>query len=334
MAGDDIVRWGILSTAHIGMALVTPAIQAADNCAVVALASREKTRARAAADQLGIETAYGTYEQLIADPDIDAIYNPLPNHLHLPWTVAAAEAGKHVLCEKPIGLTSAEARTIAATAESTGVKIMEAFMYRFHPTWAAVRDIVASGRIGPIQVIQAWFSYFNDDPANIRNVAEWGGGALMDIGCYPINVSRMLFGAEPTVVGATMTHDPSSGVDIVTTALLQFPTGVAAFTCATQLESDQRVHIYGRDGRISVEIPFNVPSDRPTRIFVTQGGDPPVAPAVETLSFDPADQYSLQARAFAAAVLDDVPVPLPLADSIANMTVIEEIVASAASNAG
>jgi predicted dehydrogenase len=202
---------------------------------------------------------------------------------------------------------------------------MEAFMYRLHPSWVAVCDLVKSGRIGRLTAVQSWFSYFNDEPGNIRNVREAGGGALYDIGCYNVNLSRMLFGAEPVRVSSAITRDRVSGVDTVTSAVLEFDTGVATFTCATRTETDQRVHIYGTEGLISIEIPFNIPPDRPTRIFVTAGGDPPVAPATETLTFAPADPYSVEAARFAAAVLDGTAVPVDPSDSVANLRVIERI---------
>ncbi len=323
------VRWGVLSTADIGMAKVTPAIQQAENCDVVAIASRSSDRAEAAAAQLGIPGAYGSYEALLEAPDIDAVYLPLPNNLHREWTIKAAVAGKHVLCEKPIALTEAQAEEMAAVADEAGVKIQEAFMYRHHPTWVEAVRLIASGAIGELQAVQSWFSYFNDDPNNIRNHTELGGGAIMDIGCYCINLSRMLFEAEPTRVEAAVRRDPVMGIDIVSSAVLEFPGGgQATFTCSTQAEDYQRVHIVGTHGRIDIEIPFNIPPDRETRIFVVQGGDPPVASAIETVVFPPADQYTIQAGLFAQAILDDTEVPVPIEDAIANMRVIETILAT------
>ena len=323
------VRWGVLSTADIGMAKVTPAIQQAENCDVVAIASRSSDRAEAAAAQLGIPGAYGSYEALLEDADIDAVYVPLPNDLHHEWTIKAAVAGKHVLCEKPIALTAAQAEEMAAAASNAGVKIQEAFMYRHHPTWVEAVRLLGSGAIGELQAVQSWFSYFNDDPSNIRNRAEQGGGAIMDIGCYCINLSRMLFATEPTKVEAAVRRDPTMGIDIVSSAVLEFPGGgQATFTCSTRAEDYQRVHIVGTDGRIDIEIPFNIPPDRETRILVTRGGDPPVAPATESLAFSAADQYTIQASLFAQAILDDTEVPVPIDDAIANMRVIETILAT------
>jgi predicted dehydrogenase len=321
---DGVVRWGVLSTANINRKVV-PATQAADRCVVVAIGSRDRTRAEAAASEFEIARAYGSYEEVLADPEVDAIYNPLPNDLHERWTIAAAEAGKHVLCEKPLAMNAAEAERMIAACDAAGVLLMEAFMYRLHPSWVAVREIVASGRIGDLRAVQSWFSYFNDDATNIRNIAASGGGALYDVGCYTVNLSRMLFGAEPVRVQGSVHRDTELGVDVLTSGILDFPNGVATFTCSTRAEPDQRVHVYGTKGRISIEIAFNIPLDLPTRVFVTAGGDPPVAPDTEVLTFEPANQYTIQAERFAAAVLDGTPVPIPPSDAVANLRVIEEL---------
>jgi predicted dehydrogenase len=218
-------------------------------------------------------------------------------------------------------------------ADEAGVILMEAFMYRHHPSWLAARRLVDEGRIGRLVAVQSWFSYFNDDPANIRNILSAGGGALYDIGCYCVNLSRMLFGTEPDRVEGAIVRDPSSGTDVLTTGMLEFSGGIASFGCSTRAEDDQRVDIYGTGGRISIEIPFNIPPDRPTRISVVAGGDPPVAPAVEILTFPTMDPYAAEAEAFVAAVLDGAPHPLPPTDAVANLRVIERIFASAAGRA-
>jgi predicted dehydrogenase len=285
---DRVLRWGVLSTANINRKVI-PGTKAADRCEVVAIASRDLRPASRAAAEHEIPRAHGSYEALLSDPDVDAVYNPLPNHLHAEWTIAAARAGKHVLCEKPLAMNAAEAERMVEACDAAGVVLMEAFMYRLHPSWEAVRDLVRSGRIGELRSVQSWFSYFNDDPTNIRNIAEAGGGALYDIGCYTVNLSRMLFGSEPSKIQASMTFDEAMGVDVLTSAILEFGRGVAAFTVSTRAESDQRVHVSGTEGRISVGIPFNVPPDRPTEVFLTSGGDPPVAPDTETIAFEPAD---------------------------------------------
>lgn len=326
------LRFGVLSTADIALRKVIPAIQRADRCAVVAIASRGAERAQAAAATLGIPRAHGSYEALLADPEVDAVYIPLPNHLHRDWAIAAARAGKHVLCEKPLATTVADAERIVDAAADAGVLLMEAFMYRLHPSWQAVLDVVASGRIGRVLAVQSWFSYYNDDPTNIRNIAAAGGGALYDIGCYNVHLSRLLFGAEPDDVAATILRDPATGVDILTSAILRFGDGQATFTCTTRAETDQRVHVYGAAGRISIDIPFNIPPDRPTTIRIVAGGDPPVAPATEVMSFPTADPYSVEAETFARAVLDGHPLPTPPSDAVANLRVIEAIFAAAAAH--
>jgi predicted dehydrogenase len=325
----SVLRIGILSTANIATEKVIPGMRRAERVDVVAIASRDAARSRAVADRLAIPRAHGSYEALLADPDVDAVYVPLPNHLHAEWTIAAARAGKHVLCEKPLAMTAADAERMVEACRAAGVHLMEAFMYRLHPSWAAARELVASGQIGRLVAVQCWFSYFNDDPANIRNVQAFGGGALFDIGCYAVNLSRMLFGAEPDRVAAAVVRDPANGVDITTSAILEFPKGLAAFTVSTRSETDQRVDIYGTDGRISIGIPFNIPPDRPTKVFVTAGGEPPVAPATEELRFDTADPYAVQADRFAAAILDGTQPPTPPADGVLNLRVIERIFAAA-----
>jgi predicted dehydrogenase len=227
-------------------------------------------------------------------------------------------------------MTAADAERMVNACQFEGVRLMEAFMYRHHPSWVEVKRIVDSGRLGRLRAVQSWFSYYNDDPANIRNQAEAGGGALYDIGCYSVNLSRMLFDAEPVDVSASIAREPETGVDVLTSAILEFTTGVATFTCSTRVETDQRVHVYGTDGRLSVEIPFNIPPDRPTRIHVTAGGDPPVAPTTETFEFETADPYTVEAERFAEAILDGLPTPTPPEDAVANLRVIERIFAAAA----
>jgi len=320
------VRWGILSTADIGMSKVTPAIQNARNAEVVAIASRDGGRAAAAAAQLGIPTSYGSYESLLDTEDVDAVYIPLPNDLHAEWTMKAAAAGKHVLCEKPLAMTAAQAEEMVAVCAEAGIKLAEAFMYRHHPTWVEAVRLLRSGAIGELVAVQSWFSYFNDDPANIRNRVDNGGGSVMDIGCYNINLSRMLFDGEPITITSTVHRDPVMGIDTLTSAVLEFPGGgQSAFTCAIRSEPYQRVHIVGSEGRIEIKIPFNIPWDRETRIFVTSGGDPPEAPATETITFPAANAYTIEAELFGEAVRSDGAYPVPPEDAIANMRVIDAI---------
>jgi predicted dehydrogenase len=323
------LRWGVLGVAKIAVAKVIPALRAASNGEVVAIASRDEARAREAARSLGIPKAYGSYEALLADPEIE-VYNPLPNHLHGPWSIRALEHGKHVLVEKPVALTSAEAATLLEARDRHRRKVEEAFMVRTHPQWLRVRELVASGRIGALRAFHGHFSYFNDDPGNVRNRPEYGGGALMDIGCYPITLSRFLFGCEPLRVAGRVERDPRFATDRLTSGVLDFPSGQAMFTCATQLVPFQRVQVLGTKGRIELEIPFNAPPDRPTRILVDDGRDV-FGGGVEEIVFPVCDQYRLQAELFARAVLEDGNVPLPLEDSIANMRVIEAVFRAAES---
>lgn len=323
------IRWGVLSTASIGVRKVLPAMQKGEYSSVVAIASRNLGKAKDTAAKLGIPTAYGSYEELIADPHVDAIYNPLPNQLHVPWTIKAAEAGKHVLCEKPISLTAAEAESLLRVRERTSVKIGEAFMIRSHPQWLRTKALIDEGRIGELRCVMGCFSYFNVDPANIRNHVESGGGALYDIGCYCIQASRYAFGAEPIRVVGCIDRDPKMRTDRLTSAILEFQGGQAIFTCGTQLVPYQRVQFLGTRGRIEIEIPFNAPIDRPTRIVV-DGGDLFGADRV-TEEFPICDQYTLQGDQFSKAILEDTEVPVPLEEAIRNMKVIEAIFRSAES---
>ena len=319
------VRWGVLGTASIAVNKVLPAMQTAELSEVVAIASRSPEKGRTVAADLGIARAYDRYEDLLTDSEVEAVYIPLPNHLHAEWTMAALGEGKHVLCEKPLATTSADARAMVAAAEAGGVKLMEAFMYRLHPLWVEVRRMVDEELIGELLAVQSFFSYRNVDRYNIRNIAEYGGGALFDIGCYPVNLARMLFGSEPTDVKGSIKRLAASGTDVLTSAILDFGGRQATFTCSTLLEDHQRVDVVGTAGRLVVEIPYNIPPDRPTRILHFAGGDPPVDPSIEVHEIPAADQYAIQADAFSRAVRDDVEVPTPPADAVANLEVIERI---------
>lgn len=327
---SEKLRWGVLSTANIGVKKVIPGMQRGQFTTVAAIASRDFSKARTVAAQLGIPTAYGSYEELLADPTIDAIYNPLPNQLHVPWTIRAAEAGKHVLCEKPLSMTLAEAQSLLAVRDRTGVLIGEAFMIRCHPQWLRMRALIDEGRIGTLRAVTAVFSYFNTDPANIRNRPETGGGALYDIGCYCIHAARNGFGQEPNRVAGLIDRDPALGTDRLTSALLDFPGGHAIFTSSTQMVPYQRVHFLGTKGRIEIEIPFNAPPDRPTRLFVDDGGDI-FGSGLTTETFPITDQYTLQGDAFSQAIVEGKPAPVSLEEGIANMAVIEAIFQSAQS---
>ena len=320
----EAVRFGVIGTAKIALQKVIPAMQQSEHCRIVAIASRDRTRARAAADALGIPRAYGSYAELLQDPEIEAVYNPLPNHLHVPVSIEAAAAGKHVLCEKPIALTAAEAERLRAARDHAGVLIQEAFMVRCHPQWLRARALVREGRIGALRVVQGSYGYMNTDPANVRNQAGIGGGGLYDIGCYPIATARFLFEAEPTRVASLIDYDPNFGTDRLASVLLQFPAGQALFYCSTQLVPYQRMQILGAAGRIEIEIPFNAPPDRPCRIFVDDGSQLGDASArVET--FDVVNQYTLQGDLFARAIREGEPLPFPLEDAVSNMRVLDAV---------
>lgn len=310
------IRWGVLGNAKIGREKVIPAMQKGTLSVVTAMASRDVEKAKPVCEALGIGTLHSSYEALLADPNVDAIYNPLPNDLHVPWTIRAAEAGKHVLCEKPIGLSSAEAEELIAVRDRTGVKIGEAFMAKTHPQWLRAKEIVDLGLIGDLRLMTCVFSYFNRDGNNIRNKVSAGGGALMDIGCYPVTLSRMIFGNEPTRVVSSVERDPEFGTDRLTSAILDYPQGQCVFSCSTQLNPYQRVIIFGTKGRVEIEIPFNALPDRPMRILVEPGG-------VEELPV--CDQYTIQGDLFSKAILEDGPVPVSLEDALGNMKAIEAV---------
>lgn len=318
------VRWGVIGAAKIALQKVIPAMQASRYCEVVAIGSRSLEKAQRAAAQLGIPLSFGSYEELLARDDIDAVYIPLPNHLHVPWSIRALRARKHVLCEKPIALSAAEAKELLIEAQQhPQLKIMEAFMYRFHPQWQRAKQLVESGEIGELRTIHSFFSYYNVDPTNVRNQAEIGGGGLMDIGCYSISLSRFLFAAEPQRVCGLMEFDPQFQVDRLTSAILEFSQGIASFTCATQLTPYQRVNIFGTKGRIEIEIPFNAPPDRPCKIWLQMGNE------LKEILFPIADQYTIQGDLFSLAILNNLAVPTPLDDAVANMQVLDAVRQSA-----
>ena len=319
----DKVRWGILGAANIALRKVIPAMQRSPWCDITAIASRDLSKAKQAAAELNIPNAYGSYEELLADNAVEAVYNPLPNHLHVPWTIKAAEAGKHVLCEKPIALNAPEARTLIDVRDRTGVRIQEAFMVRTHPQWLETRRLIHSGRIGSLRSITGFFSYFNPDPENIRNKLDFGGGALMDIGCYPITISRWIYDAEPRRVLGVIERDPEFGTDTLTTAVLDFPDGHSTFTCSTRLAPYQRMIFHGTEGRIEVLIPFNAPNDRPTQILLDD----------QLIEFPICDQYEIQGSLFSQALRENREQPIRLEDAINNMAVIDAVFKSASLSA-
>jgi predicted dehydrogenase len=323
------LRWGVLGVAGIAVKAVIPAIQRSHYGRVVAIASRDSTKARHAQETLALDRAYGSYEELLADATIDAVYNPLPNHLHVPWTIKAMEAGKHVLCEKPIAMNAAEASLLRDAETATGKRCSEAFMVSSHPQWVAVRELIAAGRIGTLQLIDAHFSYSRTNPDDVRNHKAYGGGVLMDVGCYPLLMSRWLFGSEPVAAWCDMDIDPVFGVDRLVSAVLQFPNGRATFNCGGQTIAHQTLHCFGSSGRIHVPVPFTPPSHVPSTIHVVHATGP--AGPGETISFDAVNQYTLQADNFARAVSGHGAMPVSLDDSIANMRAIDTLFRSAQS---
>jgi predicted dehydrogenase len=325
------VKWGILGVASIAVRKVIPGMQKSDWSKITGIASRDLAKAQAAGRELGIPKAYGSYDDLLADPEIEAIYNPLPNHLHVPWSIKAAEAGKHVLCEKPIGLNAAEVVELMRVRDRTNLKIGEAFMVKTHPQWLRVKELIRSGKIGKLKSIITVFSYFNRDPANVRHKPEWGGGGLLDIGSYPVTLSRWLFGEEPKRVMGALELDPEFGTDRLASGVMEFSNGHSVFSCGTQSNYFQRMEILGTTGRLAVEMPFNAPTGRPTHITIADGmaiynGK------VEVEEIPACDQYTIQGDVFSRAIREDGEVPVPLEDALANMKVIDAIFRSARSN--
>jgi len=324
------VKWGVLGAARIASEKVIPAMQRGEASEIIALASRDSAKAREAAKRLGIARAHGSYEGLLADPDIEAVYNPLPNELHVPWTVRALEAGKHVLCEKPIALDAKEARELIEARDRSGKLVAEAFMVRHHPQWRRAKELVDNGAIGPVHAIQTFFCYRLLDPSNVRNIPP-GGGGLYDIGCYAVLTARYVFGAEPARVVGAMDRDPNFGTDRLFSALIEFPAARhLTFTVGTQLAGHQRVTIAGEAGRIEIAIPFNAPPDRPTKILIDSGADL-FGGGAKVEEFPICDQYTLQGDAFSRAILNNAKLAYPIEDAIANMRVIDALFRSAKS---
>jgi predicted dehydrogenase len=318
------VRWGVLGVAGIAVKRVIPAMQQGEVSEVVGIASRDRNRAEEAARQLGIPKAYGSYDEMLADPEIDAVYNPLPNHLHVPVSIRAAEAGKHVLCEKPIGLDASDALNLLEARNRTGVTIGEAFMIQVHPQWVRAVELVRGGRIGRLCYAVGSFGYYKDDLSNVRFIAEYGGGGLMDVGCYPIKTSRMIFGEEPVRVAATLVRDPRSGVDTLTSAILEYPSGHCIFSCGMQVVGNQSMQFFGTKGRIEMEVPYNARPGGASRIRIDDGRDP-YGSGIVVEEFAPCDQYTLQGDAFSRAIRDSSPPPVPLEHSVRNMAVIDAV---------
>ncbi len=318
------LNWGILSTAKIGIEKVIPAMQQGKLNEIVAIASRTHADALEAAKNLKIPKAYGSYQDLLDDTSIEAVYIPLPNHMHVPWTIKALAANKHVLCEKPIALTATEAKELLKETEKfPHLKVMEAFMYRHHPQWLRALELINDGGIGMVKTVHSFFSYYNDDPKNIRNMVDIGGGGLMDIGCYCISLARLIFDEEPQRVFGKIEYDPGFETDRICSGILDFVQGTSTFTCSTQLVPYQRVNVFGTKGRIEIEIPFNAPPDKPCKLLFQNNE------IIEEIEIKICDQYTIQGDLFSLAVLNNEKVPTPIEDAVANMKVLEAVIQSA-----
>jgi predicted dehydrogenase len=324
------VRWGVLGVARIALNRVIPAMQKGALCEIAGIASRDRAKAEDAARLFRIPKAYGSYEEMLADPAIEAVYIPLPNHLHVPMSICAAEAGKHVLCEKPIGLNAEDARKIMAVRDRTGVTIGEAFMVQTHPQWVRAAELVRDGRIGRLRFAMGSFGYCRMEPENVRNVRAYGGGGLLDIGCYPIKTSRMVFGEEPLRVSAVLVRDPAFDTDILTSAILEYPSGHCVFSCSTQVVLHQSMQFFGTTGRVEVEVPYNPAPGGPTRIRIDDGRDV-FGSGITVEEIAPCDQYTIQGDAFSRAIRGGTQPPVPLEDSLRNMAVIDAVFRAAES---
>jgi predicted dehydrogenase len=313
------VVWGVLSVSNHYKLRVHPNVSRSPLVQLRGIASRSADKAAAAAHDLGMAKGYGSYEELLADREIEAVYIPLPNHLHAEWMRKAADAGKHVLCEKPIAMNAKEAAEAIRYAEGRGVRVMEAFMYRFHPQWKRVRDIVKSGEIGRIHAVSCLFSYDLKDPRNIRNILADGGGAIPDIGCYAVSSARFLLGREPERVISLFRRDPVLGTDVLSTAILDFGDARCQFTVGTQSFPCQRVDVLGSGGGISVPLPFNAFPDVPMQVSVTTGL------GTRQICTPATDQYVEMFEAYSRALRDGAPVPTPAQDAVDNMKVLDAL---------
>ncbi len=319
------LNWGVLGTSLFAVEHMIPALQQCESLTVAGIASRDRAAAERIGEQFGIARRYGSYDEMLADPAIDVVFNPLPNHLHVPWTIKAAQAGKHVLCEKPLALDAEEAATLIPVRDETGVVIQEAFVVRHHPQWRRVRELATNGRIGAVRAIQGWFSYNLDDPDNYRSKREMGGGGLFDIGVYPLVTSRFVFGAEPTRVAAFVERHPVYDVDRLASCTLAFPEGIATFTCATHLSVHQHMAIHGTKGRIELPDPFAQAPSRRARVVILGEREIWDPLAIEEETLDPVNQYVIQAEAFCAAVRGERPLEFPLEDSLNTMRILDAL---------
>ena len=325
MTAPRSIRWGILGAARIAARCVLPAFKSTRHAHAVAIAARDRQRASAMAAQFGIARSYGSYADLLADRSIEAVYIPLPNDQHFPWTVRALEAGKHVLCEKPIALNSDQAQAIGEASRRCNRHIAEAYMIRFHPQWQRARALVGSERLGEVHAVHSWFSYDNPPGENLRNSLIHGGGGLYDIGGYALVAARWLFASPPERVIGLFERDPIHGVDRFTSALAAFPSGrQLVFGVSTALPRAQSVVVYGTRGRLTIETPFNPAADRPTRLLIDDCQDL-YGCGLEVESVPAADQYALQLDAFSEAIAQGRAPPFGIDDAIANARALDAL---------
>jgi len=325
------INWGVLGTARIGVQKVIPAMQSGQYCSVTAIASRDADKAGRVARELGIPRCFDSYEAMLADPEIDVVYNALPNHLHVPWSIKALGAGKHVLCEKPLALNPGEVEQLIRARDAAGRKAAEGFMVDTHPQWLKARELTREPGFGSLRAIMGFFSYDNRDPANNRNILDHGGGALYDVGCYLVHGARYVWGDEPLRVVSVLDRDPVMKTDRLSSFLMEFPGGAASFGCSTQLARYQRMQFVGTGGRVEIEIPFNAPTDAACRVFFDPGD--PSGAHTTTYAMPICDQYTIQADSFSRAVLEDGPVIVPLEDSLRNTRILEAVFESAVTGA-
>ena len=325
--------WGVMGAANIALKKVIPGMLGDATSTIRGIASRDGAKAKAASAELGFETHYDSYEALLADPQIEAVYIPLPNHLHVPWSVKALEAGKHVLCEKPIALDAEEAEQLIAARDRSGCQVLEAFMVRQHPQWLRAREIVKSGEIGEVRLVQTTLSYFNADPANVRNIADIGGGALYDVGCYALQIGRYIFASEPSRVVSLIDRDPDMGTDRLTSAILDFGDGKQlAFSASTQLVPFQRTQIFGTKGRIEVLVSLNAPQGEATRLLVDTTGAIDGS-GIRTEAIEPCDQYGLQSAMAVRIFRGLEAAEFSIEDGVQNMRCIDAVYRSGVSGA-
>lgn len=319
----NAVNWGVLGVAGIFRKKVFVPGRDSDLVVWDAIASRNKEKAVRASAEFGIPKAYGSYEELLADAEVEAVYIPLPNNLHLEWIKKSADAGKHILCEKPLGRSAGEVEEAIAYCETKGVVLMEAFMYRFHPQWLHAHDLINSGAIGAVRAVQSAFFYNNQDPTNIRNRTDTAGGALYDIGCYNVSATRFLVGKEPSRAIARINRHPEWGTDTLSSAILDFGDAQATLTAGTLTHPHQHVSVFGSAGRIEIAIPFNTPADTPALVTVIDGQ------GSRDVTFDPIDQYGEELEAFSLAIRGQDPQALtPVSDALANQRVLDALFAS------